>query len=60
KDAYLMVSDGIHLDEIYEWIKTRDKTNAREQIESMMNILSKQDRFDDSTVLLAIVDKIKS
>ncbi|MEG0841644.1 MAG: SpoIIE family protein phosphatase [Erysipelotrichaceae bacterium] len=56
-DAYLMVSDGIYLNEIYEWIKIKKGKDARANIEAMMSILSKQDRVDDSTVLLAFVKK---
>lgn len=56
-DAYLMISDGIYMDEIYQWLKKRSALDARYQVEEMIQILSSNDRKDDSTLLLAIVSK---
>lgn len=55
-DTYLMVSDGIYMDEIYTWMKQRKGNGSKEQIEEMMEIIKQSPRKDDSTVLLANIE----
>lgn len=56
-DTYLMVSDGIFMDEIYRWLKTCKDMSAKEDCESLMNILSEKQRLDDSTAVLSRILK---
>lgn len=59
-DEYLMVSDGIYMDEIYQWLNERKQDNAKNSIESFMQILRKKERMDDSTVVLSKVNKARN
>lgn len=59
-DVFLMASDGVYMDEIMNWMKNRQEGSAKEQIDCFMEILKKQSREDDSTVLLAHVGKSKN
>ena len=59
-DVFLMASDGVYMDEIMNWMKDRQEGSAKEQIDCFMEILKKQSREDDSTVLLAHVGKSKN
>jgi len=52
-DEYLMISDGIFLDEIYEWLKQRNTDSAKASIEDLMEVLRKRQRLDDSTAVLS-------
>lgn len=54
-DWFLMSSDGIYVDEIYRWIHQRRLASAKEEVDSMMEILREKERNDDSTILLAQV-----
>lgn len=56
-DEYLMVSDGIFMDEIYDWLKNREQNNSKKSVESLMNVLKKKQRLDDSTAVLSRVSK---
>lgn len=60
EDVFLMASDGVYMDEIMSWMKNREKGSAKEQINCFMDILKKQIREDDSTILLAQVTKSKN
>lgn len=57
-DEYLIVSDGIYMDEIYEWLKTRKEGKAKASIEHLMSILHKHRRMDDSTAVLSRVNRV--
>lgn len=56
-DEYLMVSDGILMDEVKEWLYTRRKTSAKKDVEQFREILQRKKREDDSTVVFAKVQK---
>lgn len=56
-DEYLLISDGIFIDEIYEWLKSRNNTSAKTSMESLMEILRKKQRLDDSTAVLSRIKK---
>ncbi|MEG0709742.1 MAG: SpoIIE family protein phosphatase [Longicatena sp.] len=58
-DEYLMVSDGVTRNEIYDWLKKRKKHSIKEDVEIFAEILQTKQRMDDSTVVLASVDEIK-
>ncbi len=51
-DEYLMISDGIFLDEIYEWLNTRDTKSVKASMEGLMEVLHQRQRMDDSTAVL--------
>lgn len=51
-DEYLMISDGIFLDEIYEWLNTRDTKSVKASMEGLMEVLRQRQRLDDSTAVL--------
>ena len=57
-DEYLMISDGIFMDEIYEWLKERNTDNAKASIEDLMEVLRKRQRLDDSTAVLSKVHSV--
>lgn len=57
-DEYLMVSDGIYMNEIYTWLKEREGQSVKDDIESFTGILKKSRRKDDSTIVLAKVNDI--
>ncbi len=57
-DEYLMISDGIFMDEIYEWLKERNTDNAKASIEDLMEVLRKRQRLDDSTAVLSRVHSV--
>lgn len=59
-DEYLMVSDGIFMDEIYEWLRIRRKDNAKVSMEDFMSIIKKKQRLDDSTAVLSAIHKVKA
>lgn len=59
-DEYLMVSDGIFMDEIYEWLRMRRKENAKASMEDLMGILKKKQRLDDSTAVLSTIHRRKA
>ena len=54
-DWFLMASDGVYIDEIYRWIHTKRNLSAKDEVNTMMNILKETRRKDDSTFLLAHV-----
>lgn len=56
-DEYLIISDGIYMDEIYEWLRTRKEGDAKTSIESLMQIIRRNQRKDDSTAVLSSVKK---
>lgn len=56
-DEYLMVSDGILMEEVKEWLYTRRKTSAKKDVEQFREILQRKKREDDSTVVFAKVQK---
>ncbi|WP_337553811.1 SpoIIE family protein phosphatase [Massilicoli timonensis] len=56
-DAFLMFSDGVYMNEIYEWLRMRKGTDAKAQVEAMMEILTRVKRKDDSTIVYAKVLK---
>lgn len=57
-DEYLMVSDGIYMNEIYTWLKEREGQSVKDDIEVFTEILQKSRRKDDSTMVLARVNDI--
>ncbi len=57
-DEYLMISDGIFMDEIYEWLKNRSCENAKTSIEDLMEVLRRRQRLDDSTAVLSKVHSV--
>lgn len=57
-DEYLMVSDGIYMNEIYTWLKIRNREDVKEDIEIFTDLLKKTRRKDDSTIVLAKVNTI--
>lgn len=59
-DEYVMVSDGVDLEEVREWIFTRRKGSAKEDVETFRKILLKKKRDDDSTVVLAKVNPMNN
>lgn len=56
-DSFFMFSDGVNLNEVYEWLKYQHHGNAKQQVNHMMEILSRTKRKDDSTVVYAKVLK---
>ncbi len=54
-DEYLIISDGVYMDEIYEWLKYRDTSNVKASLEDLMDVLKKRSRNDDSTAVLSRV-----
>lgn len=57
-DEYLMVSDGIYRNEIYEWLKKRDGDSIKGDVDTFSEILKLTRRMDDSTIVLARVDEV--
>lgn len=55
-DEYLMISDGIYMDEIYKWLKERPCKSVKEDVEYFAEVLKKKRRKDDSTIVLARVN----
>ena len=51
-DEILMISDGVHLQEIHYWLQTRKKGNVHEEHAQLMKILRQRTREDDTTALL--------
>lgn len=51
-DEILMISDGVHLQEIHYWLHTRKKGNVHEEHAQLMKILRQRTREDDTTALL--------
>ena len=45
------------MNEIYEWLRMRKGTDAKAQVEAMMEILTRVKRKDDSTIVYAKVLK---
>ncbi|MEG0275359.1 MAG: stage II sporulation protein E, partial [Longicatena sp.] len=58
EDEYLMVSDGVTIEEIQEWMKKRKRGTVKEDIEIFSEVLRRTQRKDDSTVILARVDEM--
>lgn len=56
-DWFLMSSDGVYMNEIIEWMQTKEDESAHEEVTRFMQILNKQPRKDDSTILLIRVMK---
>lgn len=54
-DEFLMMSDGVYMHEVYEWIKKRKVESVKGDLETFMEILSRARRKDDSTLILAKV-----
>ena len=54
-DEYLIISDGVFIDEIYEWLKYRDTSSVKASVEDLMAVLQQRERKDDSTVVLSKV-----
>ena len=57
-DEYLMISDGIYMNEIYKWLNQRTQAGVKEDVESFTELLKKTRRKDDSTIVLARVDEV--
>ena len=57
-DEYLMISDGIYMNEIYKWLNQRTQTSVKEDVESFTELLKKTRRKDDSTIVLVKVDEV--
>lgn len=57
-DEYLMISDGIYMNEIYKWLNQRTQTSVKADVESFTELLKKTRRKDDSTIVLAKVDEV--
>lgn len=55
-DEYLMVSDGICMQEIKEWKGIRKGNDVKEDVELFMQLLNSTKRNDDSTVILARIE----
>lgn len=56
-DEYVMISDGIYMNEIYKWLSIRKEQGVKEDVESFSELLRKNRRKDDSTIVLAKVNK---
>lgn len=54
-DEYLIISDGVYMDEIYAWLKQRDTTSVKASLEDLMSVLKQRSRKDDSTAVLSKV-----
>lgn len=54
-DEYLIISDGVFIDEIYAWLKHRDTSSVKASVEDLMAVLHQRERKDDSTVVLSKV-----
>lgn len=52
EDEILMISDGIHLQEVQYWMQTRKKGDVHDELKQLMQILNRRVRDDDSTALL--------
>lgn len=57
-DAYIMVSDGIQMEEIQEWLHNREDKNAKEEVAAFATLLKKRVREDDSTLVVIKIDEI--
>lgn len=58
QDMYLLVSDGISEQEIKNFVKRKRRYPLKSEKESLLNILKQNQRKDDSTFILAKVNKI--
>lgn len=56
-DELLMISDGIHPQEIRNWVETRTHGEVRFELEQLMEQLRQRVRTDDSTAVLLRVSK---
>lgn len=57
-DEYLLISDGIEMSEVNEWLALRKYESVRKDVDLFKEILKKTRRKDDSTIVLArIIDK---
>ncbi len=56
-DEYIMISDGIYINELYKWLSVRKEEGVKEDVESFSELLRKNRRKDDSTIVLAKVNK---
>lgn len=59
-DEYLMVSDGVYVDEIETWMKTRNHGKVKDDVKEFVEYLKQNQRDDDTTVLLAQVHKVNN
>lgn len=55
-DEYLMISDGIYMNEIYKWLGQRSQKSVKDDVECFTELLKKTRRKDDSTIVLAKVE----
>lgn len=58
-DTYFMMSDGIALKEVYEWLANSKITDAKEGMKACMSRIKRQQRDDDSTAVIACVKSRK-
>lgn len=58
QDIYLLVSDGISEQEIKSFAKRKRRYPLKSEKESLLNILKQNQRKDDSTFILAKVNKL--
>lgn len=58
-DEFIMVSDGVEAQEVYEWMKERKERSMQEDTEIFSKILRRKARKDDSTLILARVKRNK-
>lgn len=56
-DEFIMMSDGIEPQEFYEWMRERKSDTLREDVDIFREILMKIRRKDDSTFIIAKIDK---
>lgn len=56
-DEFIMMSDGIESHEFYEWMRERKSETLREDVDIFREILMKNRRKDDSTFIIAKIDK---
>lgn len=59
-DEYLMISDGVAIEEIQAWMKIRKYGKVKEDVKEFISYLKEKQREDDTTVLLAQVHKEKN
>lgn len=59
-DEYLMISDGVAIEEIQAWMKIRKYGKVKEDVKEFISYLKEKQREDDTTVLLAQVHKGKN
>lgn len=57
-DEFIMMSDGVQLQEIYTWISQRKGMELKEDMQVLLSILKQTAREDDSTIIITKVQGI--